>query len=137
MHRSIPALAAALTLAGTTMGLAQVTDPSVELNGLATEADGCRATFVTAAPAEADLEALSVELAVFDANGIVGRLVVLEFGVLGAGGTRVVQFDLDGLECAGVQRLLVNRVADCTLSDGSDCAASLVLSNRTDIPFGR
>lgn len=134
-----PALAATLSLAmlAATAALAQSDGPSVELNALRDVPDGCRATFVTAAPAGAELTELSAELALFDADGIVERLVVLDFGGLPAGGTRVLQFDLAGAGCDSLARLLVNRVTACTLGDGSDCAAALALGNRTEASFGR
>jgi len=75
-----------------------------------------------------------------DADGIVTRLLLLEFGTLVAGKTKILQFDLAGQPCGSISRIVVNDTAACTLSDGggeSDfCATRLEAASRTAIQFG-
>jgi hypothetical protein len=76
---------------------------------------------------------------VFDAEGVVTRLLALEFGGLIAGKTKVLQFELAGTPCAGLSRIVVNGIVACTATGGaaSDvCMSGLVASSRTAIQFG-
>ncbi len=113
---------------------------SLDLNNVAdTEQGGCRLTYVAANGTGQALNAVSYQVAVFDAQGIVTDLVVLEFGALIEGKTKVVQFDLGGRGCADISRITVNEVAECTLSDGTVgdfCLTGLETASRSAIQFG-
>ena len=130
------AIAAALAAAP---GAAQQTGGSfaLELNNAEGVEDGCRLTFVAENGLGTALDATSYEVAVFDGDGVVDRLLILEFGALDADKTKVVQFDLSDTTCPAISRILVNDVAECTAADGSEpaCMDGLALSSRTDIQF--
>lgn len=113
---------------------------SLDLNNAAdTDQGGCRLTYVATNGTGQALNAVSYQVAVFDAQGIVTDLLVLEFGNLIEGKTKVVQFDLAGRGCADISRITVNEVAECTLSDGSTgdfCMTGLETASRGAIQFG-
>ena len=113
---------------------------SLELNNAADTAEGgCRLTYVAANRSGQALAAVSYQVAVFDAQGIVTDLLVLEFGDLTDGKTKVVQFDLGGRGCADISRITVNEVADCSLADGTFgdfCLSTLETGSRGTIQFG-
>lgn len=114
---------------------------SLELNAAAaTEGGDCRLTYVAANQSDQALSRTAYELGVFDAQGVVQRLLVLEFGELVAGKTKILQFDLAGSPCDSISRIVVNDVAACTLaSDQSEsdlCLTGLTASSRTAIQFG-
>lgn len=114
---------------------------TLELNAAAeTDTGSCRLTYVAANQSDINLGRTAYEVAVFDAQGVVQRLLVLEFGALVAGKTKVLQFDLAGAPCASISRIVVNDVAACTLSQGDQpsdiCLAGLAASSRTAIQFG-
>lgn len=114
---------------------------SLELNAAAaTEAGDCRLTYVVANQSDQALARTAYELGVFDAQGVVQRLLVLEFGELVAGKTKILQFDLAGAPCDSISRIVVNDVAACTLaadqSESDLCLAGLSASSRTAIQFG-
>ncbi|WP_342077299.1 hypothetical protein [Yoonia sp. SS1-5] len=113
---------------------------SLELNNAAdTEQGGCRLTYVAANQTGLAIEAISYQVAVFDADGGVTDLLVLEFGNLIAGKTKVVQFDLAGRGCADISRITVNEVAECALADGGVgdfCLTGLETASRGAIQFG-
>lgn len=113
---------------------------SLELNNAAqTDAGGCRLTYVATNQSEQDLAQTAYQVGVFDAGGVVRRILVLEFGALSAGKTRIVLFDLADQPCTDISRIIVNTVAECTLADGaaSDfCLTGLSTASRTDIQFG-
>ncbi|MDT0681958.1 hypothetical protein RM543_04610 [Roseicyclus sp. F158] len=110
----------------------------LELNNAQAIDGGCRLTYVATNNTGSDLSTTSYEVAVFDQEGGVTQLLVLEFGELPAGKTKVVRFDLADQPCENISRLLVNNVAECTAAEGDapDCMEALVTSSRSDIQFG-
>lgn len=114
---------------------------SLELNNAAeTTAGGCRLTYVATNKTGQELGQTAYEVAVFDADGVVSRILVLEFGALTIDKTKVVQFDLGDQPCTGISRIVVNDVAACTLADGTGegdfCLSGLVTASRSSIQFG-
>lgn len=114
---------------------------SLELNNAAeTTAGGCRLTYVATNGTGQELGQTAYEVAVFNAAGVVSRILVLEFGALTADKTKVVQFDLSDQPCSDISRIIINDVAACTLADGSGegdfCLSGLVTASRSSIQFG-
>ncbi|WP_236545159.1 hypothetical protein [Tropicimonas marinistellae] len=139
----IPKLLTAMTVAtvtslGATAAISQESGFGLELNNAREAENGCRMTYVARNATGTDLSAVSFEVAVFDAEDIVSRLLILEFGALTDGKTKVVQFDLADQPCSGISRLLINSLAECTATEGEapDCLGVLTPSSRTDIGFG-
>lgn len=134
--------AAAMTLASATTSFAQDNaEFSLELNNAAeTSAGDCRLTFVAVNRLGQGLNEVAYEVAVFDGNGIVSRILVLELGALSDGKTKILQFDLAGQPCANTSRMIVNAVAACTLEDGTVagdvCLSGLAAASRGAIQFG-
>jgi len=113
----------------------------LELNSAADTATGdCRLTYVATNRTETGLSEASYEVAVFDGNGIVTRILVLAFGALPQGKTRVVQFDIAGQSCSDTSRIIVNDVAACIPQDadtaGDFCLSALTTASRAPIQFG-
>lgn len=132
------AIMAAIGL-GAGPGLAQEATFDLELNNLQSVENGCRLTYVAKNGTGADLDAVSYEVAIFDGQGTVSRLLILQFGTLDDGKTKVVQFDLADQSCDNVSRLLVNGVEECSVAAGEapDCGRALNTSSRTDVVFDR
>jgi hypothetical protein len=77
-------------------------------------------------------------VALFGTGGGIDRLVSLDFKTLAKGKTKVLQFELSGLQCDAVSRVLVNDVTACE-GDGiaaGDCLANLTTSTRAKPEFG-
>lgn len=112
---------------------------TLELNGAAeTDTGSCRLTYVASNQTGTELQRTAYEVAVFDADGAVTRLLVLEFGNLIDGKTKVLQFDLSGTPCPAISRIIVNDAAACAV-DGAEsgvCMQALTASSRTAIQFG-
>lgn len=104
----------------------------IELNTAADVNGGCRLTYVIYNSSATNLESVSYEVAVYDTDGIVKKLLVLEFGFLPSGKTRVVQFDLPEQQCTGVSRILVNGPVECKSTEGDQtiCRDNQILSSR-------
>lgn len=111
----------------------------IELNRAEDVPEGCRLTFVATNNTGIALSKASYEVAVFGADGVMGQLVVLEFGELPLAKTRVVQFDLPAAKCESLSRLLVNGQDSCESAEGQHdtCLKALSASSRVQsIPFG-
>lgn len=104
---------------------------SLELNRVDTLEGACRLTFLAENGLGMVLQALSLETVLIDAEGRVERLTLFEFGALPDGIPRVRQFDIPGLACDGLGRVLINGVAECSV--GAACAEKLELFTRTDV----
>ncbi|QFQ88763.1 hypothetical protein F8A10_15025 [Paracoccus kondratievae] len=114
---------------------------AMELNGAVSTAEGaCQLTIVLANRLTQGLRRAAWQVAVFDKDGVVKGLPVLDFGTLPPGKTRIAQFALPGGDCDALSRIVINDVAECTADDGTDhradCLTGLATSNRSDIEFG-
>ncbi|GHD10298.1 hypothetical protein ACFOEZ_06875 [Tianweitania populi] len=112
---------------------------SLEFNGLEKSDNGCRLTFVVNNGFPNTLNRAAFEIAMFNTEGAVDRLTVLEFKELPAGKTKVTRFNLAGADCAKIGRILVNEVTDCTGEgvDTASCRAALKTNSRAgSVQFG-
>jgi hypothetical protein len=110
----------------------------LELNNMKTEGEVCRVSFVATNNLETSLEAISFEVVVFDQNSLVDRILVMEFGRLPIGKTRVVQFDLESASCDRFSRILINDVVRCEAGslEPMDCVEALRTSSRQPVALG-
>ncbi len=112
----------------------------LELNSAATtQAGGCRLTYVANNGSDQALQQIAYQVVIFDGDGIVRRILVLEFGGLTVGKTKIVQFELGDQGCDDISRIVVNDVAECTLAEGGAadfCLSGLETNSRTPIQFG-
>lgn len=110
----------------------------LELNNASDVDESCRLTYVATNNTGVGLTNTSYEVAIFDGEGRVSNLLVLEFGQLPIAKTKVVQFDLKGSACGNISRIVVNNLAECDSAEGSHnfCLSALITSSRTDIQFG-
>jgi hypothetical protein len=115
-------------------GLAAADGIKVELNKLEPNADACRAylIFDNAGPA---IEALQLDLVLFDQSEVISRSIVVDTGPLRAAKTTVKLVDIPGLACADIRRMLLNDVSECRDAAGAhnDCIERLTLSSRSEV----
>ncbi|MFY8032413.1 MAG: hypothetical protein ACOVO5_11330 [Devosia sp.] len=138
MTRLIAAVAVAALCSAPAVAQDAPTPLSLELNALQPSDKGCRITLVASNGLGTAIEKASFELALFGATGGIDRLVSLDFKGLAVGKTKVLQFELAGLDCAAVTRVLINDVTACDGAglDPAACATNLVTSSRVDATFG-
>lgn len=100
----------------------------LQLNTVQDTGESCRVTYVAQNGTNSDLKQLSYEMAVFNERGAVSKLLIMEFGALDSGKTRVSQFDLDGESCGNISKILVNNQIDCSTAEGPSnvCVSGLV-----------
>lgn len=110
---------------------------TIQLNKLDVTTDACRMTFVLTNGLVTDIKEASFELVLFDKGEAVVRLLTVNPGRLPAGKTRVKQFDIKGLSCGNVGRVLLNDVTRCA-GDGvtpATCLEAARPRSRIDVPF--
>jgi hypothetical protein len=129
-------------LAASAPVMAQETAPepalTLELNALQPAETGCRVTFLATNGLGAPLDRAAAEVALFDTDGGIARIVTLDFKALAEGKTKVLQFELADLACDGLGRMLINDITACE-GEGLDpaaCLDHLVANARPDIAFG-
>ncbi|MGB3390666.1 MAG: hypothetical protein WBA88_22100 [Pseudaminobacter sp.] len=117
----------------------QPSSPSLdlELNAAQPSEKGCRLTFVVANKLGSDLSKAAFEIALFNDAGVVDRLTVLDFKDLPKEKTKVIRFDLPGVDCARISRVLINQATECAGTDVEPgaCMGRLKLNSRTDTVF--
>jgi len=110
---------------------------SIELNKLEPNGAACRAYVVLNNATEAVFKTLKLDLVMFDTDGIVAKRLAVETAPLAAGKTSLKVFDIDGLGCPQIGRMLLNDVISCDASGDSsgDCLAAMAPKTRGDVPF--
>lgn len=112
---------------------------AVELNALKPAGSSCQMALLFTNQLEADVQALSLELVVFDGKGIMDRVLRVKSSDLPAGKMRLMLFNLEDLECASVGSILVNDMTGCQGPGLSAqvCAEAVSASHKTSVPFIR
>ncbi|MBN7776944.1 hypothetical protein JYP49_06735 [Nitratireductor aquimarinus] len=111
----------------------------LELNALEKSDKGCRITFVVKNSLGSDVTRTVYEIALFNRQGLVERLMKLEFKDLPDQKTKVSRFDLADTDCDAIGRVLIND-ADACEGDGvqaGDCIARLNATSRSSVTFGK
>lgn len=86
---------------------------SVELNKQEPNGAACRAYLVLENATESAFDTLKLDLVMFDADGVEAKRLAVETAPLSAGKTNLKVFDIDGLPCEWVGRVLLNDVMAC------------------------
>ncbi len=109
----------------------------IELNRLEERDDGCRVHLVLENESPRAYSSYRLDLVVFATDGIISRRLALEAAPLRASKTIVKDFELVGLACTRVGRILLNDVSACTSESGDidDCVAATRVSSRSSVGF--
>ena len=132
-----PALALLLLLPVTGPAVASDERISVELNRLEPVGADCRLTLVMTNGLASEIGKLTLETVLFDGYGRVERFLLFNARPLPAGKIRVQQFDVGGLSCDGIGRVLLNDVTQCEAGDldAAGCLSRIDVSSRADASF--
>ncbi len=105
----------------------------LELNRLTEHDGGCRMAFVLRNRGDLEFRSINLELVLFDTDGVIDRRLTFEFAPVRPGKTVVRAFDIPGLACGGLGRVLVNEVVACETPDGpvGGCLEGLEVRSRT------
>lgn len=108
---------------------------NVELNALAPSQKGCMMTFVAENDMAVAINKISFELAFFNEKNTVDKVTVLDFRDLPVGKKRVRQFDMPGVKCENVTRVIINDTPVCDGPAPGECKAGLVTKSQIAVPF--
>lgn len=108
----------------------------IELNRLEDQNGACRAYMVFENRGTDALDALELDLVLFDRDGVIARRIAVQGGPLPAEKTLVRAFDVAGMTCDGLGRVLLNEILSCGAGRaGRDCLGAAELAHRTGISF--
>lgn len=114
-------------------------EPSVgvELNKLEPQGDACRAYVVLENRTDAAFDSFEMDLVLFDGDDIVARRLAIELAPLRTQKESLKVFDIQGLACPDIGRVLVNDVVSCSDETGprTDCLELLAPSSRAAAGF--
>jgi hypothetical protein len=107
----------------------------VELNRLEPQDDSCRVYLVFENKLGVNLDALQLELVLFDNEGFVQRRLTLDAAPIPAEKTSVKLFDLAGMPCDEIGRMLVNNLLELAGPEGAlpTDVSRLNLSSKLDV----
>ena len=86
---------------------------AIELNSVKAVNDDCRMTLIIRNNLSAKIDELTLNLVLFDSEGTVSQSLALSAGKLRKNKTRVHQFDLSGVSCSNISRVLINDISEC------------------------
>ena len=128
------AAAAVTGSAAATLAAEGVSAVRVELNKLEEIKSGCRAYLLLENRSGRAYRSFKLDLVMFDAAGIVARRLAVEGAPLPEEKTSLRVFDVPGLPCSGIGRILVNDVLSC--GEGADdraaCLAAIQPASRSE-----
>ncbi len=108
---------------------------AIELNKAEDEGNACLASFVIRNGLGHTLDRFSMDVIVFDRDGVIAGRSIVDLAPLPGAKTTVVIFPLQNGDCGAIDRVLVNGFPSCRADDGQtvDCLAGLSVSSRADI----
>lgn len=112
---------------------------AVELNALKPTETACQMALLFTNGLTIDVDALALDLVVFNGNGVMDRIIRVKSSDVPAGRKRLKLFNLEGLDCAAIGSILVNDVTGCEGAgiDTKTCADAVQASYKTTVPFMR
>ncbi len=109
----------------------------IELNKLEPQDGACRANLVFENRTGASFSNLTLDLVMFDSEGVIAKRLAVNAAPLPAEKTSVKLFDIEGLACANIGRILINDALDCVDEGGeiSECVTRIEPSSRSQAPL--
>lgn len=116
---------------------AQAGELTLELNNMSPNKSACRVSFLIRNGFDKAITKSAFELVLFGKDKRTLRIVVVKPGLLPPSKSRVKQFDLKGVNCTQVARVLLNDVRECD-GEGLNPAMCLTASKPSSllsVPF--
>lgn len=108
---------------------------AIELNKTESRNGGCLASFVIRNGLGHTLDRFSMDVIIFDRDGVIAGRSLLDLAPLPDAKTTVATFPLQNGGCDAISRVLVNGFPSCRANSGQDvdCLNGLSVSSRGDI----
>lgn len=112
---------------------------TIELNKVEQHEQHCQFYLVTENKSGHAINALNMELVLFDRDGIIKKNVALDLAPLPHSKKSVKTFQIKDTACSEISALLVNRVMQCDTPEGTltGCLQKLSLSTKSNIQFSK
>lgn len=109
----------------------------VELNKLEPVEADCRAYLLFENRTSVDFRSMKLDLVMFNAEGVINKRLAVQGGPLSPGKTSVKLFDIEGVGCEAVGRVLLNGVLECSDPEGerSACLELIETASRSSADF--
>ena len=106
----------------------------IELNKLEPRSGACRAYLLFENGTDRTFSDFKLELMLFDHEGIIANRLAVNIAPLRVGKTNVKLFDIDGMECSNIARVLLNDVIACKDDNGerTDCDTLIEPASRAE-----
>ncbi len=120
--------------------LAQTTPPAatgpltVEINKFEpNDTGGCRAFFLFRNETGLTFEGFEMSLAIFNASGVIDRLLSIDAAPLPAARTTLKLFEIPDIACTDISQILLHEIPSCKPQNAEqmDCYSLLELNSRT------
>lgn len=110
---------------------------SLELNKAEEQAGGCRLYLVLANRSPDNYSSYRLDLVVFGKDDVIARRFAVDVGPLRPEKTMVKLFDVNGVACRDVGKVLLNDVMSCTVGKDarSGCIDHVTVTSRTALGF--
>jgi hypothetical protein len=128
-------LLASTLLAGTATGADGL---KIELNKLEEAEGACRAYLLFENRTESAFRSLKLDLVMFGQDGVITKRLAIEGGPLPKDKTSVKLFEISGLKCETIGRILLNDVINCQDSAGEEmdgCIEMVMTSSKNKVPL--
>ena len=98
---------------------------------------GCRAFFLFQNATGKSFEGFEMSLAIFNADGVIDRLLSIDAAPLPVARTTLKLFEIPQIACASISEVLLHDVPVCKPQneDNTDCYPMLELKSRTSAPL--
>lgn len=106
----------------------------IELNKFEqAESGACRAFFLFRNRTGASFEAFEMSLAIFQANGVIDRLLTIDAAPLPVARTTLKLFEIPQTSCGDIHEILLHEISACRIpnQEAPDCFALIGLNSRT------
>ncbi|MCV0425720.1 MAG: hypothetical protein K5905_09615 [Roseibium sp.] len=135
--RTVSSICLAAGLAASAVSAQSPEAITIQLNTAETTGDACRLTFVIRNQMATPVDALGLDLVMFDQTEGVSGYAAVDFGAMPSGKTVVRQYDVGKGTCSNISRVLLNEVRTCKVADSqlSDCLSRLQITSRSEIDF--
>ncbi|NQW08403.1 MAG: Tat pathway signal sequence domain protein [Alphaproteobacteria bacterium] len=110
---------------------------TLELNKLEPVDGSCRAYMVFANPTDTSFTTFKLDVLVFDVDGVIQKRLAVDAAPLRPNKTSVKLFDIVGVTCDRIDRLLLNDFYDCGDDTGrlTGCLDRVVTRSRANAEF--
>ncbi len=110
----------------------------LELNKLEEAEGACRAYLLFENRAAHSFQSLKLDLVMFGLDGVITKRLAIEGGPLPKDKTSVKLFEINGLKCETIGRILLNDVINCQNSAGDNldgCIELVTTSSKNNVPL--